>query len=102
MVFCESVNEKLEPVKPSNAFTRGVITYVVHGKKIGASTLSIGLYKSLGSGDAESLIDQGSMTVNPEWSTYKNVVTLVAPGIYRVVLTRPDGSVFAQGSVTIQ
>jgi len=89
-------------VKPSKVFTRGVITYVVTGKKVGASTLSIGLYKSLGSGGAESLIDQASMTVNPEWKVYKNVVTLVAPGEYRVVLTRPDGTVFANGSVVIQ
>jgi len=102
MIFCEGVTDKLEPIKPSNTFTPGVITYVITGGKIRASSLSIVLYKVDTSSGAESVIDQTSITVNPDWKVFKNVLTLVEPGEYRIVLTRPDGTVFANGSVVIQ
>lgn len=101
MVFCESINEKFEPINPGNEFKGSSVSWIATAKSsYGIPQLTVSVYRHEGS--EEALVLRRNIDINPEWNTtgVRNM-PLPSEGEYTVALTTPTGEAIGKGRVKL-
>ncbi|WP_326512260.1 zinc ribbon domain-containing protein [Clostridium intestinale] len=101
IIFCESVDEKLNPINEGNKFSLGNVTARLKmSKSFGTDKIKVTVYKM--NGAAESIYDSANQEVNPEWTTMAIPINFTDVGDYKVTISINDTEILGSGSVTIQ
>ena len=98
--FCKKVNDNLECISPGDRFKNGTV-YVKVEQNSPFETNYIYIKIYLLKGRSESLFDEGSYEVNPEWATFAVPITFGFKGKYKVVFRKLGDEKIAEGIVTI-
>lgn len=99
LIFCESVDDELNPINQSETFSPGEITaFVKSSNSFGTSIIQLSVYKV--AGKQEELVDRGKVEINPEWDAFAYPITLFNKGQYKVVVKK-DGDLITDNKVTI-
>lgn len=102
IVFCQTFNEKWEPIGPSEVFQTNVVSWIAQGEEsFGTPRLVVSLYKKVGA--EERLVERKSMEVRPAWNT-AGVRNMALPeeGTYILTLDKPDGTPINNGMFTVK
>lgn len=101
IVFCESIDDQFNPVKPGTEFTGPTVSWIARAAKpYGKPSITVSIYKK--DANQETLIDRKTLEVNPTWNTsgVRNM-PVPAEGDYLVALTTADGETLSSGMVRI-
>ena len=103
IIFCNSINEELEPVDSTSTFATNLISWVAYSsQRYGALEVVFSVYQKEKDGKGQQMLLRVNMDVNPDWNlTAVREMPLPGPGLYTLALTRLDGTVLASGDVTI-
>ena len=102
ILFCRTLNDKWEPIDPSETFETNVVSWIAQGEKsFETPRIIISRYKKVGA--EERLLERKSMDVRPVWDTtgVRNM-TLPEEGTYILALDKPDGTPISSGMFTIK
>jgi hypothetical protein len=98
--FCTKVDENLECINPGIRFKHGKIYAKLEtNDHFQQNHIYLTIYRE--KGIAESLFDEGSYEVNPDWNAISVPLTFYNPGRYRVVFRKLVNVKIAEGIVTI-
>ncbi len=101
LVFCESVDEDLNPVNPGSVFTTGEIKMVLQSSSsLDTSSVQISMYQV--HNGHEEIMDSVQEQINPEWDTFYYPLTFFDPGKYKILVSEADGDVIVENTVRIE
>ena len=101
IIFCEDINENLEPIGTSETFSVGeMYAYFQSPSPFNTSQLKITVYKLEGA--VETIYDYAQEQVSQDWNTLALPIYIDTAGDYKVVITNPsDDQIIGEGEVTV-
>ena len=102
LIFCEKVDGEFNAINSADTFPVGNVTLLVKsGSAFKTTNLLFSTYKI--EKGTEQLIDRLPIGVNPEWNVCVNPgVPFFEKGKYKIVVSKKDKAVIAEGIVRIQ
>lgn len=101
IIFCKSIDDKMQPVEPGESFATNVISWISQAvTPYGKPTIAVTIYKK--DGAREQVLVRQEIQVRPTWnvSAMRNFA-LPGEGTFLVSLDFPDGTPISSGIVTI-
>jgi hypothetical protein len=105
VLFCESINDKLEPAGTNTEFETNEISllaFALDKEPFNVLSVILSIYNQKGS-DSQELIHRETRDINPAWNVLalKNI-PFPDKATYYVAINSPDGKLISSGLVTIK